>query len=207
MKIIEAMQKVINELTEVNGELEAALENATDEIERLTRLHKAGEVTSDTSEIIQDILTELARAEHLHPVFPAIGRQGDHVYAASILSEERGEVVKSANSWQMEGRGSILHIRSELVHCCAMSLRYLLNLEKVERQRINEGARQELHEEHNVDIGINLNDSEWWDKEPVYQPFQISGGPAPKASLVDTSKSSTHYAQQDEGLRVEIRNG
>jgi len=214
-----AMQKIINELTEVNGdlseangELQAALQNATYEIELLRdMLLEFTKTHNSKDEIIQDILTELARAEHLHPVFPAIGRQGDHVYAASILSEERGEVVKSANSWQMEGRGSVLHIRSELVHCCAMSLRYLLNLEKVERQRINEGARQELHEEHNVDIGIgvgiNLNDSEWWDKEPVYQTFQISGGPAPKASLVDTSKSSTHYAQKDEGVRVEAGNG
>jgi len=195
---------------------------------------------NDTTAIIQDILAELARAEHLHPVFPSVGRRGDHVYAASILSEERGEVVRSANSWQMEGRGSVLHIRSELVHCGAMVLRYLLNLEKIERQRINEGARQELHEEHNVHIepdspvwlpsvirvkivgagnkawwysgkvgevfevwkrgdhyevmggsnvryiafqdarvlgdneSQNLNDSDFWDTEPVYNPFVVS---------------------------------
>ena len=49
---------------------------------------------------------------------------------------------------------------------------------------------------------LNLNDSEWWDKEFVYQTFHVSGGSAPKVSLVDTNNSFTHYTQPPEGLRL-----
>jgi hypothetical protein len=118
--------------------------------------------------IIQDILAELARAEHLHPVWPGQGRRGDHIAAAAIVAEEGGEVLKAANNYAMHGRGSIGHLRAEAVQTGAMAVRFLLNLESVERQRINESARQELHDEHNIepetgDI-VNWN---WLNMEPI----------------------------------------
>ena len=104
---------------------------------------------TDVQEIIQDILAELCRAEHIHPVWPGAGHRGDHVRAVAKLAEEAGEAVQAANNLD-EGKGSVAHIRRELVQAGAMVLRCLINLDEVERRRINEGARQELQEEHNV---------------------------------------------------------
>lgn len=88
--------------------------------------------------IIQDMIAELARAEHLHPVWPGRGRRGDHVWAASIVTEEAGEVLQAALNYQAHGRGSVAHIRKELVHTGAMALRALINLHAVEGRRIYE---------------------------------------------------------------------
>jgi len=88
--------------------------------------------------IIQDILAELARAEHFHPVWPAFSHRGDHVWAASILAEEAGEVLKAALNYQAHGKGNIERIREELVQTAAMAIRNLKNLDRVERTRIEE---------------------------------------------------------------------
>ena len=104
---------------------------------------------TDVQEIIQDILAELCRAEHLHPVWPAQGQRGDHVWAAAIVAEEAGEVLQAALNYQAHGKGSVGHIRRELVQTGAMALRCLINLDAVERQRINESARQELSADGN----------------------------------------------------------
>ncbi|MBT9173898.1 MAG: hypothetical protein DDT21_02304 [Syntrophomonadaceae bacterium] len=114
-------------------------------------------------EIIQSFLAELARVEHFHPVWPGVGHRGDHVWAAAIVEEERGELQKAAMDWQAHGRGSVAHIRQEAEHLGAMAVRFLLNLDAVERQRINEAARQDLQEEH------GLNDSIWWSED---NPFR-----------------------------------
>lgn len=109
-------------------------------VQRAERIH----------EIIQRILAELVRAEHLHPIWPAIGHRGDHVWAAAITMEERGELQKAALNFQAHGRGSIEHMCQEAEHLGAMAVRFLLNVDAVERQRINEEARQDLQEEHNI---------------------------------------------------------
>lgn len=140
--------------------------------------------------IIQAILAELARAEHLHPIWPGQGRRGDHVLAAAILAEEAGEVVKDTNNYVMHGRGSLGHIHKEAVQTAAMAMRLLLNLEAVERQRINESARRDLQEEHNIYIAGqpititgaqqhyetlqgSANDSIWWNEEiTIHYPIK-----------------------------------
>jgi len=106
--------------------------------------------TDELNLIIQTVLAELARAEHRYPVWPSQGHRGDHVWAASILAEEAGEVVKAANNYAMHGRGGISHIHSETVQTAAMAIRLLLHMDDVEKRRINESARQDLQEEHNI---------------------------------------------------------
>lgn len=106
-------------------------------------------IDDKTNRIIQDILAELTRAEHLHPVWPGVGYRGDHVRAVAKLAEETGEAVQAANNLD-EGKGGVGHIRRELVQVGAMVLRCLINLDEVERRRINESARQDLQEEHNI---------------------------------------------------------
>lgn len=116
---------------------------------------------------IQDILAELTRAEHLHPVWPCVGHRGDHVWACGIVGEEAGEALQAALNWMGHGRGSVGHIHKELVQTGAMVLRALVNLEAVERQRVNESARQDLQEEHNVYPGERtLNYHVWESEEP-----------------------------------------
>lgn len=101
-------------------------------------------------EIIQGILAELTRAEHLYPVWPGVGHRGDHVWAAAILTEEAGEVLKAALDFQAHGRSGVAHMRHEVIQAGAMAVRFLLNLDAVERQRINDEARQDLQDEHNI---------------------------------------------------------
>lgn len=112
--------------------------------------------------ILNTIISEVDRAESLYPVWPAPGRRGDHVAAASILLEEAGEVLKAANNYDMHGRGSTAEMREEAIQTAAMAIRFLSNLDAVERQRINESARQELQEEHIVYVppveGLQLAD-------------------------------------------------
>ena len=123
--------------------------------------------------IIQDIFAELARAEHIHPIWPGQGRRGDHIAAASIVAEEGGEVLKAANNYAMHGRGTIAHLRAEAVQTGAMAIRFLLNLESVERQRINESARQDLQEEHNIETGPG--DIINWHSPPIRYPQRREG--------------------------------
>lgn len=139
-------------------------------------------VDDKTNLIIQDILAELCRAEHLHPFWPAQGQRGDHVWAAAIVTEEAGEALQAALNYQAHGKGSTGHIRKELVQTGAMVLRALINLEAVERQRVNESARQELADEHNIEPGIHWG-------------YREAGAPG---ALVDVPR----YPQKREGLRL-----
>ena len=144
-------------------------------------------MTDNMKRIVQDIMAELARAEHLYPIFPAVGKRGDHVWAAAIVAEEAGEVLQAANNLAMHGTGSIAHIRRELLHTAAMAIRYLENLEAVERQRINDAddgpaSQNEVANEHVVyhqpqeglTIAATTNDlgySALWDDTIVFKPY------------------------------------
>ncbi len=112
--------------------------------------------------LMNEITDEVKRAERLYPVWPAPGRRGDHVWAAAILCEEAGEVLKAALNWQVHGKGNVESMREEAIQTAAMAIRFLLNLDAVERQRINESARQELQEEHIIYMapteGLQLED-------------------------------------------------
>lgn len=95
-------------------------------------------VDDKTNLIIQDILAELARAEHLHPVWPGRGHRGDHVWAAAVTKEEKGELTQAALDWQAHGQGSVAHMKREAIHLGAMAIRFLINLDAVEKRRIYE---------------------------------------------------------------------
>jgi NTP pyrophosphatase (non-canonical NTP hydrolase) len=84
--------------------------------------------------LLQVIISEVERAEILYPVWPAPGRRGDHVAAASILLEEAGEVLKEANNYywgHKRSRGeSLQRMRHEAIQTGAMVLRVLENIER-----------------------------------------------------------------------------
>ena len=84
-----------------------------------------GGVESPETFIIQEILSELRRAESIHPVWP-----NDPIYAAAIIGEEAGEVIKAVNN-SVTGKkgGKDSDYRTEAIQCAAMCLRFLKNLD------------------------------------------------------------------------------
>ena len=70
------------------------------------------------------VMTEIGRAETLHPVWPA-----DLVKAAAIPAEEAGELLKAANDHD-EKHTTQQQIITEAVHTAASSIRFLKNLEE-----------------------------------------------------------------------------
>ena len=75
--------------------------------------------------LVHEILVELKRAEKIHPVWP-----DDPIYAAAIISEEAGEVVKAVNNavtGKKDGKDS--DYRTEAIQCAAMCIRFLKNLD------------------------------------------------------------------------------
>ena len=77
-----------------------------------------------TETIIGLIMTEVDRAEKLHPVWPA-----DLVKAAAIPAEEADELLKAANDHD-ERKTSHQSIITEAVHTAASAIRFLKNLEE-----------------------------------------------------------------------------
>lgn len=75
---------------------------------------------------IGEILTELARAERLHPVWPE-----DTVHQVAIMIEEAGEAVQSANNYVHHGKSIVdaVQVRRELVQTGAMTIRCLMHLD------------------------------------------------------------------------------
>lgn len=74
------------------------------------------------------ILIELARAEQIHPVWPA-----DVLHQVAILQEEVGEAQMAANDSVYGAehlrKTKIYGLRRELVQVGAMAIRCLINLE------------------------------------------------------------------------------
>ena len=70
------------------------------------------------------VMTEIDRAEKMHPVWPT-----DLVRAAAIPAEEAGELLKAAND-RGEIRTSYQPIIIEAVHTAASAIRFLKNLEE-----------------------------------------------------------------------------
>ena len=68
------------------------------------------------------ILSELARAEKLHPVWP-----NNLIHAGMIITEENGELAQAILNHN-EHKGSKAQIISEAVHTAAMALRFLKNI-------------------------------------------------------------------------------
>lgn len=74
-------------------------------------------------ESVKQVLNELYRAEHLHPVWPS-----DPVRQVAILVEEVGEAVQAANDVLHKGCDHE-KLRRELIQTGAMAIRCLINLE------------------------------------------------------------------------------
>jgi len=72
------------------------------------------------------ILSELDRAEKLHPVWPT-----NLIHAGMIVSEENGELVQAILNHH-ERKGTHKQIIIEAVHTAAMALRFLKNFEDKE---------------------------------------------------------------------------
>jgi len=72
-------------------------------------------------------LSELDRAEKLHPVWPP-----NLIHAGMIVSEENGELVQAILNHH-ERKGTREQIAAEAVHTAAMALRFLKNFEDKER--------------------------------------------------------------------------
>lgn len=78
----------------------------------------------EQSEIINLIQTEIERAEIKHPNWP-----DDMVYAASIVAEESGELIRSAVQHEMESEfGCIEDVKKEAIQTAATCIRLLKNL-------------------------------------------------------------------------------
>jgi len=84
-----------------------------------------GGVESPETFLMLEIIDELRRAESIHPVWP-----NDPIYAAAIIGEEAGEVIKAVNNavtGKKDGKDS--DYRTEAVQCAAMCIRFLKNLD------------------------------------------------------------------------------
>lgn len=77
---------------------------------------------SDQSVILAKIIDEVDRAQLKHPNWPE-----DMVYAASIIGEEKGELTRAANQYEMEG-GDLESVITEAIQTAATCIRLLLNL-------------------------------------------------------------------------------
>jgi hypothetical protein len=69
------------------------------------------------------ILSEIDRAEKLHPVWPK-----NHIHASAICAEEAGELIQAALNHN-EHKGSTQYMITEAVHTAATAIRFLKNME------------------------------------------------------------------------------
>lgn len=139
-------------------------------------------------QIWQNIITELLYAEYKHPHWPGVGHEGDHVWAAALHDEERGELLKAAMNWQAHGRGGMGHMKQEAHHWGAMVVRFLLNVDAVERQRINEsGTGPASLNEHYIETEHGDNVSwQWLDDKAIRYHL-----PAEELKLTDHTEGYT----------------
>ena len=93
-------------------------------------------------EISKLIFAEILAAEKKFPGWPK-----DVVYAAAIVAEECGELVKASLDFYY-GRGTKGVLRNEVIQTGAMVYRFLMDIERYES------------------IGPTIADIEAWEKEP-----------------------------------------
>ncbi len=82
-------------------------------------------ITTESPEmamIIINVMTEMERAEILHPVWPEC-----NVKRSAIILEEAGELIREANLLD-EGKGDVMDLKNEIIHCAATCLRMLKEL-------------------------------------------------------------------------------
>lgn len=73
--------------------------------------------------IIEEILTELKRAQEKFPYWPA-----DYIHAAAIVNEESGELIRAALRFRYEG-GDKDEMRVEAIQTAAMCIRFLKTMQ------------------------------------------------------------------------------
>ena len=71
------------------------------------------------SEILDEIISELAMARKKHPNWPT-----DPIHAAAIVAEESGELIRAALQWSYEG-GAADAIGTEAIHTAATCVRLM----------------------------------------------------------------------------------
>ncbi len=76
--------------------------------------------------ILAQVMNEIDRAETIHPAWPR-----DVVKAASLCSEECGELVRAANTFD-ETRTGRKDIVTEAIHTAATAIRLLKNIEETD---------------------------------------------------------------------------
>ena len=76
--------------------------------------------------VLAQVMSEIDRAEKIHPAWPR-----DVVKAASLCSEECGELVRAANTFD-ETRTGRKDIVTEAIHTAATAIRLLKNIEETE---------------------------------------------------------------------------
>lgn len=79
---------------------------------------------SDALPLLTEIVQELNRAETKHPNW--VGH-GDIIYAAAIVQEECGEMIRASVQYVLEG-GELAKVREEAIQTAAMCIRMIQNL-------------------------------------------------------------------------------
>lgn len=73
--------------------------------------------------IIEEILTELRRAEKKFPYWPF-----DVIHCAAIVNEESGELIRASLRYSYENSGTVQEMKTEAIQTAAMCIRFLKNL-------------------------------------------------------------------------------
>jgi hypothetical protein len=69
--------------------------------------------------ILCDIGDEVLRAKRKHPEW-----QGDYIYAAAIVAEESGELIRAAVQYVLED-GNASEMTKEAIHTAATAVRFI----------------------------------------------------------------------------------
>jgi hypothetical protein len=105
-------------------------------MDRLTSAHCDAifqSLTVEKKRALVNIILEHDRAAAKHPSWPVCTdkkpndcRQ-DYIYAAAIINEEAGELIRAAIQYEHEG-GKYIEMHKEGIQVGAMALRFLVNL-------------------------------------------------------------------------------
>lgn len=90
--------------------------------------------------IINEVLTELARATNKYPTWPT-----DPLHALAVLGEEYGELTKGMLQLSYEPhKTSAAEVRMEAIQTAAMALRLAMSLEKYEYKEAPQHTQEAL---------------------------------------------------------------
>jgi hypothetical protein len=84
---------------------------------------------------VEMVFEGLRRAERKFPGFPI-----DPIHAAAVLAEEVGELQQACLQWTYEG-GSLEDVTKEAIQSAAMALRFLFNMESLQRRPSDQEER------------------------------------------------------------------